>query len=140
MRIGPYIMAAMCAVLFSSGLTGPVWLCVRADGLVSLKANAAASCESACSAEPDHHDEKVPAAVSAPERCCLDIPIGLDGKPLPTKPTRPRKAGSSPAPAQAGGLCPRSVPAGAELGLLTPSQPAGSSGLSFLIRTVVLLI
>lgn len=136
MRIGPYIMAAICAVFFSSGSTGPVWLCVRADGLVGLKAYAAAPCESACSGESDDHDENVPVAVSVLDNCCLDIPIGLDGKPQPAKPTRPRKTHSSPAPKHAAALCTRSVPTAAEFGLLTQSQPPGSSRLSFLIRTV----
>jgi len=140
MRIGPYIMAAIYAVLFSSGPAGSVWLCGRADGLIGLKANAGAPCESACSGESDDHDEDVPVAVSVPGNCCVDIPIGLDGKPQPARPTRPRKAGSSPAPAQKAALHTRSVPTAAEFALLTESQPPGSSRLSFLIRTVVLLI
>ena len=141
MRIGPHIiMAAICAVFCSSVSTGPVWLCVRADGLVDLKANAEAPCESACSGESDDQDANVPVADSVPDNCCLDIPIGLDGKHQPAQPTRPQKADSSPAATQMAALCTLSVPTAAEFGLLTQSQPPGSSRLSFLIRTVVLLI
>ncbi len=140
MRIGPYIMAAICAVFFSSGSTGPVWLCVRADGLIGLKANTEAPCESACSGESDDQYENVPVAVSAPDDCCLDIPIGFDGEPRTAKLTRPRKADSSPAPTQTASLCTQSVPTAAEFGLPNQPQPPGSSRLSLLIRTVVLLI
>jgi len=133
-------MAAICAVSFSSGSAGPVWLCVRADGLIGLKANAEAPCESACSGESDDRDDNVPVAVPEPDDCCMDIPIGLDGKPPPAKPIGLRKAGPSPAPTKTAALCSRSVPAEAELGLLTQSHPPGSSSLSDLIGTVVLLI
>ncbi len=140
MRIGPYIMAVICAVFFSFGPTGPVWLCIRADGLISLKADAEAPCESACSDESDDHGENVPVAVSVPDDCCLDIPIGFDGKPQPAKLTRPRKADSSPAPAQTAAICTLSVPGEAEFSLLTQSQSSGLSHFPFMIRTVVLLI
>ncbi len=140
MRIGPYIMAAICAVFFSSGSIGPVWLCVPANGLIGLKANAEAPCESACSGKSDDQYENVLVAVSAPDNCCLDIPIGLDGKGRLAKLPRPRKADSSPTPTQTAALCTRSVPTAAEFGLPTQSQPPGSSRLSLLIRTVVLLI
>ncbi len=140
MRIGPYIMAVICAVFFSSGSIGPVWLCVPANGLIGLKANAETPCKSACSGESDDQYENVAVAVSAPDNCCLDIPIGFDGEPRTAKLTRPRKADSSPAPTQTAALCIRLVPTGAEFGLPTQSQPPGSSGLSLLIRTVVLLI
>ena len=139
MLIRPYITAVVCAVFFSSGST-PVWLCVRTDGLFALKANAEAPCESACSGESDDQDANVPVADSVPDNCCLDIPIGLDGKHQPAQPTRPQKADSSPAATQMAALCTLSVPTAAEFGLLTQSQPPGSSRLSFLIRTVVLLI
>ena len=134
MRIGPYITAVICAVFFSSGPAGPIWLCVRADGFISLKADPEAPCES------DDHDQDVPVAASVPDNCCLDIPIGLNGKLQLAKPTRPRKADSFPAPAQTAALWTRSVPTAAELGLPTQSQPPRSSHLSILIRTVVLLI
>ena len=138
MRIGPYIMAAICAGFFSLGSAGPVWLCVSANGRIGLKANAEAPCESACSDESDDPNENVPVAVSAPNNCCLDIPIGVGGKPQSAKLTRPRKAG--PAPTQTAALCTRSVPTAAEFGLLTRSHPPGSPHLSDMSRTVVLLI
>ena len=137
MRVGSYTTVVICAVFFSSGSAGPVWLCVRADGLVGLKANAEAPCESACSGELDGHDENVPVGVSAPDDCCLDIPIGLGGKP---QPARPQKADPSPAPTRTAALCTLSVPTGGEFGLLTRSHPPGLSRLSDMIRTVVLLI
>jgi|ETNmetMinimDraft_26_1059896.scaffolds.fasta_scaffold22175_2 hypothetical protein len=140
MRKGPYITAVICAVFFSSGSAGPVWLCIRADGLIGLKANTEARCESVCSGESHDHDEKVSVAVSVPDNCCLDIPISLDGKRQPAKPARPRTADFSPAPTQTAALRIRSVPTAAEFGLLTQSRPPGSSHLSFMIRTVVLLI
>ena len=133
-------MAAICAVSFSSGSIGPVWLCVRADGLFGLKANAEGPDESTCLDESDDRHENVPIAVSVPDDCCLDIPIGLDGKPQSAKLTRLRKAGSSPAPTRTAALCSRSVPTAAELGLPVQSQLPVSSRLSDLIRTVVLLI
>jgi len=129
-------MAAICAVFFTCGPTGSVLLCVRADGLTGLKANTEAPCESACFGELDDQEENVP----IPDNCCLDVPIGLDGKPQLAKQTRPRKADSYSALMQTAALCARSLPTAAEFGLLIQSQPSGSSGLSFLIRTVVLLL
>ena len=140
MRVGSYTTVVICAVFFSSGSAGPVWLCVRADGLVGLKANAEAPCESACSGESDDHHENVPVAVSVPDDCCLDIPIGLGGKPQPAKPARPQKADPSPAPTQTAALCTLSVPTAGEFAPLTRSRPPGSSHISDMIRTVVLLI
>jgi len=126
-------MAAICAIFFSFGSVG---LCVRGEGLTGLKANAEAPCESAGFCELDDHEESVP----VPENCCLGTPIGLDGKPQLAKQTRPRKTDSYSALMQTASLCTRSLPTAAEFGLLIQSQPSGSSGLSFLIRTVVLLL
>ncbi len=134
MRISSYILAATCAVCFSLGSTGSVWLCVRADGVFGLKANAEALCES------EDNDANAPVDDPTSDNCCLDIPIGLDGGPRLAKPARPRKANSSSALRRMGTLCTRSVPTAAEFGLLTQSQPADSSHLSSLTQTVVLLI
>jgi len=129
-------MAALCAVFFSYGSTGSVLWCARGEGLTGLKANAEAPCESAGFCDLDDHEENVP----VPENCCLGTPIGLDGKPQLAKQTRPRKTDSYSALMQTASLCTRSLPTAAEFGLLIQSQPSGSSGLSFLIRTVVLLL
>ena len=136
MRKVSYITVVICAVFFSSG-SAPAWLCFRADGLVGLKANAEAPCESICS---DDQDENVLVAASVPDNCCFDIPIGFGGKPQPAKLARPQKAGSSPVSTQTAALCTLSVPTAAEFGWLARSHPLGSSHLSDMIRTVVLLI
>ena len=139
MRKGSYITVAICAVFFNFAST-PVWLCVSANGPLAIKTDAEAPCESACSDESDAPDENVLVAVPAPDDCCLDIPIGFDGKPQPVKLTRPRKDDLPPAPTQTPTLCTLSIPTAPEFGLLTQSHLPGSSHLLDLIRTVVLLI
>ena len=129
-------MAAICAVFFTCGSTGSVLWCARGGGLTGLRGNAETPCESAGFCELSDHEESVP----VPENCCLGTPVSLDGKPQLTKQTRPRKTDFSSAPMQTAALCTRSLPTTAEFGPLIQSQPSGSSGLSFLIRTVVLLL
>lgn len=138
-------MVAICATFFSFGSAGPVWLCVRADGSLSLKANTGAPCKSGCcGGESDDHEENneenALTAVSVPDNCCLDIPLGLDGKSQVTRPTQVPKTDSFPASAQTEAICTQPIQIVAEFSLLTQSQPPGSSSSSFLIRTVVLLI
>ena len=102
MRIGSYITALICAAVIVSGSAGPVWLCVRADGHVGIKADPEVSCESSCSDEhpeadehgdDDHCDDL--ACVTVEDNCCLDIPIGHDGAAGPVRLGRARLAESS---------------------------------------------
>ena len=140
MRIGPYIMVAVCAVSFGSGPAGAVWLCVRADGSVGMKMNVEALCGSAPFVESDDHDENVPVAALEDDDCCLDISVSLGGGPHPAKVVRQRKVDLSPTPTQMPALCTLSVPTATEFGLLIQSPPPGLSHLSVPIRTDVLLI
>ena len=140
MRVGAYILAMIHAGLFGLGSTGPAWLCIRADGFVRLKADSGAPCELACIGERDDHDRNVSVALTTSEGCCLDIPIGVDARHPRVKPARPRRADSSLTPVPTPALCARSAATAADLSPLTQSHPPGPSGLSFPIRTVILLI
>ncbi len=136
MRKGSYITIVICVVLLSSG-SAPVWLCVRADGHIGLKANAETSCELACS---DHQDEDTSIAITVSDDCCLDIPIGLGGALQLTKPVRAKKAELSQVLMCRTKLCAGSVPTAAEFGLVTRPRSPGSCDPPDMIRAVVLLI
>ncbi|NLF29609.1 MAG: hypothetical protein GX591_01835 [Planctomycetes bacterium] len=142
MRIAPYIMAGVVfATVLGSGSVVPAWLCVRADGVVGIKTSGAGDCRAACFGEPGEHGRDVAqVAVSQPEDCCLDIPIGLNNPHQPVEPMRLRTQDHSASPLLSAGLCKEPATLMPEGGLPTPFHVADSPPWPSPVRTVVLLI
>jgi len=144
MRIGPYILTVVIAVLSCSLSSGPLWLCISASGQVEFKASEESHCgDTGCSDSDDHDDhDDCAEVISLQDDCCLDIPIGLDGKTQLASTLRTGKPISTCFTSDVSIFNPRvtNTPARAATDILSQSHPPGPRCAFMPSQTVVLLI